>query len=284
MFRLEDECNARNCLLVAEVRVQPTNNRAPDQAGEPAGKNAGDGAFEPGVSFTDEPSEHEGTSELPSWLQDFGGVASEPVDARQPQATAPSEEHPATASRYEPVNQPVTQVQPPPPPAMSRSAEASDNPFGQLSDSGESGFFSEDDLPEWLRALSTDSNSAAPPSTAPAPAIAAPSVTPNAAIQIPAISRAWVTASDQQDVSPGANLLSSLVHVIDDRPDAVAAAPAVSAPAPQPSARAAVKPQAAAPVATEATRDSGRWSWTRMLAVAAIIILLLLIIIMLFGN
>ncbi|MDQ3548522.1 MAG: hypothetical protein M3439_06840, partial [Chloroflexota bacterium] len=110
------------------------------------------------------------------------------------------------------------------------------------------------------------------------------SVTPNGAIQFPPVSRAWVTASDQQEASPGANLLSSLVHVVDNRPEAVSSAPAVSATTPQPSAMAAVTPQGTAPVATEARRDSGRWSRTRMLTVAAIIIMLLLVIIMLSGN
>jgi len=68
--------------------VQPENNRPPDDAEDSAGNDAIDGAFTPGESFTNDLSDSEGTGELPSWLQNFAGVAGEPAGSGQPDSTA----------------------------------------------------------------------------------------------------------------------------------------------------------------------------------------------------
>ena len=101
-------------------------------------------------------------------------------------------------------------------------------------------------------------------------------------ITVPPVSRAWVTESDVAEVSTGASLFSSLVHVIDTRPEAVAVEAAV---APSPAPRTAARPQPTTePVAPASTRDDGRWSMARILAVAAVIILVFIIFVVLAGN
>lgn len=262
--------------------MQPTNNRTPDKVEASTGDSVDEATFEPGASFTDEPAEQSGSGELPSWLQNFGGVTGEQSGSDAPQVVAGSE--PQTA--------PARPEAPPAPVGHSRPVNEPVGPFGPLQGSGDSSFFSEDDLPEWLRALSTDSVPS--PAAAPVMAVATDSVVPtgvpNGATHVPPVSRAWVTASDQQELSPGANLLSSLVHATDSRPEADAVASTGPAPAPRSSAKAsaqpkvAAQPPAGAPVATEVTQGSGRWSRTRILAVVAIIVLLLLVIIMQIGN
>jgi hypothetical protein len=274
--------------------VQPNNNRTPGQAGHPDAIEADQRAFETGDSFSDEPSDQAGTGALPSWLQNFAGAAGESDDAAKP-APSPS---PELSTWDDPSHSSPAQAQPTAASQPHSMAEPAGQ-FGQFS-GGDSGFLSEDDLPEWLRALSTDSEPAAgaAPAAAVAVAGAAPSAAPNGtAIQVPPVSRAWVTASDVPEVSAGANLLSSLVHAIDSRPDADEVQAAVAASAPPQSTKAAARPQAAAPAASalapaasapaesaSATTDTGRWSRTRVLLVAALIVVLLLFIFFLTGN
>jgi hypothetical protein len=150
----------------------------------------------------------------------------------------------------------------------------------------DAGFFSDDDLPEWLRALSTDSE----PSTDADLVAAAPALSPasNGTLQVPAVSRAWLTHHDQPEVSPGANLLASLVHVIDSRPDAVAvpasagagsAAPAAGQPVAAPP-----KPRAAEAQQAEGSIVTPGWGRMRVLLIAAIVLIVFLIIVMVLGN
>jgi hypothetical protein len=156
--------------------------------------------------------------------------------------------------------------------------------FSQSPTGSDASFFSEDDLPEWLRALNTESDQETVTASAMTTPVASPA--PNGTLPVPPVSRAWVTASDQPEVSPSANLMSSLVNVIDNRPDAVVVDPAVAAPSATPRAAVAAAPRAvvdAAPASVEAA-DAKRANRTRMLLIATIIVLVLIIIVMQLGN
>jgi hypothetical protein len=246
--------------------VQPTNHHPSGEADEPAEKDALEGAFEPGDSFANDSSDEGGSGELPAWLQNFADVASEQVGG--------------TATPGTPVMEPA-----PASPEPGHEMNAAPASFGEQP-SADAGFFSDDDLPEWLRALSTDGDPAAGIEQRVAAPVA--SATPNGALQVPPISRAWVTANDQPEVSPGANLLSSLVHVIDSRPDAVAVPAAASAGAgvPSPSQPVATqpKPKSVAAPKPEASVATPGWGRLRIVAIAAIVLIVLLVIVMVLGN
>ncbi|MEX1158602.1 MAG: hypothetical protein WEC79_06715 [Thermomicrobiales bacterium] len=263
--------NARCSQQVAEVKVQPTNDRTPGKNEEQSGLTEDLDSFELGTSFTDEPTEEGASGELPSWLQNFGGVAG---DAKAPAA---SEDEPSMTGWNEAPRPADLRAAPVPAPSGPEPEPATQS--GQGLAVGDQSFFSEDDLPEWLRALSTESEPAV--SAAPVAAVSANTgqSASNGAVSIPPVSRAWVTASDVAEVSPGANLLSSLVNAIDTRPDAVAVE-SMTASAP-PSARPSGKPQIPSLAAAQSRRDAGRWSRTRMLVVMAIIILVLFIFLLL---
>jgi hypothetical protein len=272
--------------MLSEVRVQPNNNRAPGETGQPDEQDLDQAAFEPGSSFSNDPSDLGEAGELPSWLRNFAGAAGEGQPANQPAVPAAGPSTPSSSD--EPTNSQAT-------PEQSQRTGAVDSTFdfGQIPDSAGDGFFSEDDLPEWLRALSNDSEPVT--STTPELVAAAQPVSASGAIQVPSVARAWVTASDFPEVSTGAHLLSSLVEVVDNRPDTVAApaptaprpaaasAPAATPPAPAPAS--APKAKAAPATATETpAAGSNRWSRTRLLALAAAIVIVLFIIILLTGG
>ena len=77
------------------------------------------------------------------------------------------------------------------------------------------GFFSDDDLPEWLRSLG--------PSAAATPGVARveppPAPAGIATLTIPAVSRVWVTPHEAAPVPPSASLFASIAGAIDERPD-----------------------------------------------------------------
>jgi hypothetical protein len=262
--------------------VQPNNNRPPGEAEEPVSDDALDSAFTTGDSFANDPSDQGGAGELPSWLQDFADVAGDAGGDGQPAVAAVANEPPTPQPNAAPTPAPDTIL--PPAAPESQPSMPSIDAFSQAPVGGDTSFFSEDDLPEWLRALNTESDQA--PVTASAIAMPVTSPAPNGTLQVPPVSRAWVTASDQPEVSPSANLMSSLVNVIDSRPDAVVADPAVAAPAapPRASVSAAPKATSAAAPASVAVGDEKRANRTRMLLIATIIVLVLIIIVMQLGN
>ncbi len=264
--------------------MQPENNRPPDEAEDEAGKDADGVEFSPGDSFSNDPSDQAGTGELPSWLQNFADVAVESSGGGQQESATGASERAAPQSTATPAQSSMSQTAPAE--AMPQSTETStlSDVFSQPPGSGDSSFFSEDDLPEWLRALSTDSEP--PVAGVPVTTMQAASATPNGALLVPAVSRAWVTASDQPEVSPTANLMSSLVNVIDSRPDAVAVEPAVTTPTRSPNVGSASSPHAATTVAAGSATTNGAapGNRSRMLLIAAIVILVLIIVVMLLGN
>ena len=252
--------------------MQPNHNRTPGQADEQDVPSAGDDAFDPGDSFSNEPSDQSGAGALPSWLQNFADATGEAGDTGAPKAPATAAPQPELSSWDDPTAAPQAAAPAQPEPA---------DPFGQAPAAADANFFSEDDLPEWLRALSTEGETA--PVAVPVAAGPTTSPAPNGTLNVPPISRAWVTAADQAEVSPSANLLSSLVHVIDSRPDAVAVEAPPVASAPPQNARATPAPQpaaTAAPVASEPAQAAKGRNRTQLLLIGVIAALVLLIILM----
>ncbi len=250
--------------------MQPNQNHAPKKAGEPVGSAADSSAFQPGESFNDAPAAPGEAGELPSWLQNFAGEASgsSSIDG-------------AIGNNPQSGGEPESS-------AISPSADPHASPSASNSNVG---FFSEDDLPEWLRALNADGPSS--PGGEQVSSAPAASVSANGTVTIPPVTKAWVTTMDQPEVSTGANLLSSLVHVVDERPDAIdtpAGSPSQqstrdSKPASKSRPAATVAPAPAAETTeAAATADAVRRNRIRMLAIAALIIVVLWLIVMLVGN
>lgn len=266
--------------------MQPDNKRPPEQDDSLESSDVDSTAFDPGDSFSNSPSDMSDAGELPSWLRNFAGSTNESDDANAASSTPDPGSSTASPIEDAAVAGIVRDTAP-----LAPRADALD----PLSGDSDSNFFSEDDLPEWLRALSLDGQ--APGDGASTSAIAADAMTAGGARSVPQVSRAWVTASEVPEVSAGANLLSSLVAVVDSRPEVVT----VEAATPAPSSAKAVTPAKAAapkaavtatgnqaqtvstpvaPAAPAASAD-GSWSRTRILLIVAIIIVLILLILFL---
>lgn len=219
-------------------------------------ENAADASFSPGPSFSETPAP--ATAELPSWLQNFGESATEgeaPVfgaamASQQPRdepalpgwlqspRTAPPAAAPAPRAEAPPVQQAASAV--PQQPLLSSSIQQTEPaPSDQIiprpptpsrldSIDGDS-FFSEDDLPEWLRALNTEAAGGEAPTafattsggSVPVDAVTPPST--NGVIVVPAVTNVWLTEMDGGTVSPGAALFAAVANSAEDRPEALGA-------------------------------------------------------------
>jgi hypothetical protein len=119
------------------------------------------------------------------------------------------------------------------------------------------GFFSDDDLPEWLRSLSP----AAAPSGATVDPIDVVMRPASSSLTIPSVSRVWVTPHDAAPVPASTALFASVASALDERPDVLvsetpadASLPVSSMPFDQPMAE-----PAATPVSVVRPKDR-RWS------------------------
>lgn len=251
--------------------------------------------FDPGNSFTEESLPAPDPSELPSWLQNFAEMAADAPPA-PPVATVPAT--PAQPAGAVPISSAHTSARHGSvgngdddaviPGWLDSSAAGSNTPNrGAMTDTspiGGADFFSEDDLPEWLRALSTSPSPEGPAVTGSPPAASSAATTstsqrgadtvtfstpPTATVTVPAVTRIWITEHDVPEPTPGASIFAEIAQVVDLRPDVpVSEAPANVGPQP-------ARSSAAAPVtAVEKTpRTERSWGWTFRLAVLMIIIL-----------
>jgi hypothetical protein len=247
--------------------VQPENKRPTGQIGD-----GGQASFDPGPSFSEDQPGRAASDALPSWLQSFAESAGESADQADPKSDTrddagstwidPSRTS-ATAGSFDATFDVHD----------SRSASQSGQPADNAS--ANANFFSDDDLPEWLRALNTSEPASGRAHASVAESVdAGPSPAGMSAvgvIAVPAVSRAWVTAADPTPPSPGAGTFAALVHELDTRPDTVGGEP-VAVPA--------ARPQLAAPTREEpitavrpAERKRGKWGRFRLWGVSVIVVL-----------
>lgn len=191
-----------------------TYDRFCQGCGAPLGTVDASQHFEPGPSFVDDQALLVNPSELPPWLRDL--AAASPPPAPQAPAAEPDEKLPdwlraTRSSAHEPLP-----ADPEPPLEEVTPVEAL--PLGD-----EFSLIGDEDLPEWLRALGDEepAMSAAPGPDASGPRSAAPA----AVLDVPSVSRAWLTTP--RAIDPNLDAAA--------RPDffpaeaAVAAAPAMQA-------------------------------------------------------
>ena len=251
--------------------------------------------FDPGNSFTEESLPAPDPSALPSWLQNFAEMAADAPPAPSVATVAATPVQPAGAM-------PTSSVDPSAqhgsvgngdddaviPGWLDSSAAGSNTPNrGAMTDTspiGGADFFSEDDLPEWLRALSTSPSPDGPavtssPSAASSAAttstpqhdgdIVTFSTSPTTTVTVPAVTRIWITEHDVPEPTPGASIFAEIAQVVDLRPDVLVSE------APASVGSQSVNPSAATPAtAVEKTpRTERSWGWTFRLAVLLIIIL-----------
>lgn len=250
-------------------------------------RQAGDTArgFDPGRSFTDESLPAPNPSELPSWLQNFAEMTSDGQSA-PPVAPAPSQDQNAQVD-----TEPDDSMMPgwldsaspaPQQPAPSALTDASSI--------GGADFFSEDDLPDWLRSLSTpsantttpadpDSTSSHYPATASShgdsPGIATGGYAPAATLAVPSVARVWMTDQDMPDRSAAANVFAQVAEVVDLRPDVLVSE------APSSASTLTSQKVVPAPVTAVETAAASRtsWNWTFRLVVLMVIVLAVIMLV-----
>lgn len=217
--------------------------------------------FAPGPSFIEEQATAQEGAELPSWLQSFAeSVSDEP---------APSAAPPRPAFELAPSE---AQADPSLPGWL--EDEPADPFAGVAAPAGETvGFFSDDDLPAWLRSLPQDGTGDGVPGTA-EPVTAQHDV---ATLVVPPVSRVWLTSRDQPPAPAGAQLFAAIATTADERGD-VLLDESPSLPPPVPSA--AAMP---APVVQPIDRTAdGRWSRTRLWLLTAVIVMSAIMFVLLY--
>ncbi|HUG15279.1 MAG TPA: hypothetical protein VMM78_09695 [Thermomicrobiales bacterium] len=232
--------------------------------------------FDPGPSFTDDDPGSPPMSELPSWLQSF--AASVEDDDSEAPAEAPAMD--ADAGPDSPVADASADN-----PAMPGwlNAPHRDAPSGGNADASVgTGFFSEDDLPEWLRALNSDREPAvvekfAGDEGAPEPPAA---TTRTRVLTAPAVSTVWVTGMEERVENPGASLFAFIATGGESRPELPLATAARASQA------AAERP--AASHVDDAWSDGqprqGSWSRRERTLMIAVIIMGIVMLLLLNGN
>lgn len=235
----------------------------------------GEQQFEPGPSFTDDVPANEALNELPSWLRSFAETTQEPEPAETDHESADA------------------------PDLQADDGDDSDNPSlpgwlssdrpvlrphaGNAEPTVGHGFFSEDDLPEWLRALNSDDSQG----SSPGPRIIEGGLqepqargTSSQVLTVPAVSNVWVTGLEDRADSAGAALFATIASGGASRPDVLA--PTLPDSGPQPVAR---KPESrAADVPSSGSQRRSRWSRRERILLIAIIVLSVVLLIMLSGN
>lgn len=176
--------------------------------------------YETGVSFAEHDKPDERLTEMPAWLQTF---AASVVEAGDPPAADP-------APSSEPVSSPApaaAQLTPDPslpdwlradgaaPGGTAMPGARQGDDFADFQDFGTEGadsFISEDDLPDWLKAFSTET--AGDPLVPAGGMASAGSVSTmpqrSAALRVPPVENIWLSAYDRQALGPGRTLFALL--------------------------------------------------------------------------
>lgn len=197
------------------------NQRAELNGTEPAGEELApamaqhDAMYDPGPSFIEHDRPTVRLAELPAWLQRFAASAGDPDDmgqesydvaemenitqlptpAPQSEPESPSIELPSWLDDDESVDpEPMPE---PPAPETDSVAEAPVPGTPQF-------MISEDDLPDWLRTISSGEGGA----EVPAGVAAQPSMATAGVASVPSVARAWVTREDMDALSEGGSLFA----------------------------------------------------------------------------
>ncbi len=159
------------------------------------------GRFEPGPSFVDDSALEVDPSELPPWLREMTEAASPNANGHEhvhTQATEKSESLPSWLDSTPPANGTNRGATQSAQPAWSAPSQP------QMEHAESFSLISEDDLPEWLRALGDQEFDTEQPPVQPAGPISA-SPHPVATIA-PTISRAWLTRARDTEPEPEAEV------------------------------------------------------------------------------
>ncbi len=176
--------------------------------------SSGPQQFPPTPSFVDRDRPSVRLVELPAWLQAFASSVGEPTEDETPEQQ-PAEEPMTTSS-----NDQQTQPAPQPKPAPQQTSVAGTD------------FISEDDLPEWLRAIAPEG-----PAESSFDALVQDTGIDGDQIAVPTITRAWSTSKDSRGVDEATSLFALVASqapqtAIPDQPGSAPAAPAPPRQAP----------------------------------------------------
>jgi hypothetical protein len=233
----------------------------------------GEQQFEPGPSFTDDAPGAPPLSELPSWLQSFAESVEEPEQAQAGPALASSPDLAATEGGGG--NDPSM------PDWLSSQRTDPGSAFGNIESTVGPGFFSEDDLPEWLRALNADDGNGESPSLGEVDGgllEPSPDTGSSRTLTVPLVTNVWVTGMEERVENPGAALFATIASGGASRPDIGVATLPVSG------SQATTKDAEAQHA--EAQPDSGtkRPGWTRRERILAVLVIIMSIILLVMLN
>jgi hypothetical protein len=274
-----------NSLEVAEVNVRCGMCGADVAEGQPvcpscgaAVRQAGDelealAGFGPGTSAGG--ASGSSGDGLPSWLQNFAASAGA-SGSDSAAGDAPSLPGWIESPRPEPTPE-LHQAASSPAPRRPEPAFTPRTPVGdQLELGGGGNFFSEDDLPEWLRALNADAAQDRPVAVAvdgaqPLAPVAGGSSP--AAVGVPTVTSVWVTGHDGPLQSSSASVFAAVASTVEERPEVVAHEPVRE--------RLAVSEGARVPTIPAAAEVMPRREWGRfrLYMFAAVLIVFLLLVI-----
>jgi hypothetical protein len=228
--------------------------------------NSGRDNFDPGPSFTEDADHKPESGELRNFAETAGDHESPAGGAAGTTRDPDAEDSAALRQRSAPSM----------PGWLETPRAGVSSPGGDLADTVGPDFFSEDDLPQWLRSLSTDQTSTSSGSFS--GGVAANQATAEttgaaATLQIPEIANIWVTASEQSNASPGASLFAMVANDTDTRPEVTGSEPVSGAVV-------TAHPRSAAARSEDAEGSSKRESrgWTRRERVLMLLVIIAVLV------
>lgn len=231
--------------------------------------------FEPGPSFTEEVPGDQQVSELPSWLRNFAETIEDSESSDETLADTGLPDPSVALDEGDDNGDPTM-------PGWLSTQRSASTPSGNDQTAVGQGFFSEDDLPDWLRALNSDDVPAAASSFGPA-SEGSPEFTEEAnasrVLTVPAVSNVWVTGMEERVENPGATLFAMIASGGASRPDLAVA----TMPRPGQSTNA----RNVAPQASEAQQPDGgrtRTSWSRRERILLVAVILMSIVLLVLIN
>ena len=165
-----------------------------DETPATAAAEGGPQQFPPSPSFQDHDRPRVRLVELPAWLQAFAASVGEPEDV-EPSGTADQNQMERLVSS--------------PPGGERPKSESEHQPSMSPPDPASSSFISEDDLPEWLRAISPeDGGGDSGNSLIGGPAAESEAI--DGEITVPTVSRAWSNSKDSRGTDEATSLFAQV--------------------------------------------------------------------------
>lgn len=165
--------------------------------------------YDPGPSFIENDRPAVRLAELPAWLQTFASSVGDPAEDEPETHSAPATSEEPAGSRAQPQPGEAASL-----PDWLQDGESQHHAPPEPQDSAPSFMITEDDLPDWLRSIPGEATAAPTPPPAPSQDDAG-SMSMNGVLEVPPISRAWVTATAERELSDGGSVFALVASQIE---------------------------------------------------------------------